>query len=292
MALSIAELLDKVVGREDVQTSINTMMTRQSAVGRVLDAVGNPMRTSLSSPTLAYSSLTDPVFSTWDNSAAKTSQSLVGDVGEVSASTAYAIVAYPLNYEDDLAQFTQQFSLAMANGFAKYVDDRVINTASIGIIPLASGVSNVYNSVTVSPTSYQLRTDLVNTMGLVLDDGYRVNGIVGELGEEANVLNSVGENGLPVFITDEVGAITRLVGKPYASTDINLTNTARFVVGDWTKVTVGTYKKIEFRRFESGSVNIGGTEYNLIERNMVAVVAEARMLFKVTVPAAFAYLRA
>lgn len=290
MSLSISELLDKVVGREDVRTSINTMTKQTSAVGQILSATGNPIRT-IDSPTMAYTTLTDATFSTWDNTSEKDSQALGGDVGEVSAATAYAIVAYPLNYEDDITNFTVQFTQAMANGFAKYIDDRILNTASIGVIPLASGVGNV-KTTTVSGTSYQLRSDLISTMGLVLADGYRANGIIGEMAEEAEILNAVGSNGTPVFTLNEGGDINRLLGKPYASTAINLANTARFVVGDWTKVTAAVYKQLKFERFTSGTVNINSTEYNLIERNMVAVRAEARMLFKVTTPAAFAYLRA
>jgi len=287
--LSIANLLDQVVGREDTVTTINQLVPVTSAVGQILSAAGNPIRRT-NSKTFAYSTLTDPTFSTWDNTSAKTSQSLAGAVGEVSMSTAYAIVAYPLNYEDDLAAFAQMFAQGMANGFAKYIDDRVLNTASIGVIPLASGVSNTLAHTTASPTTYQLRTDLVSTIGLVTADGFRVNGIVGELAQEAEILNAVGSNGQPVFTEDVQGNINRLLGKPYASTAINLANGAEFVVGDWSKVTVAIAQDLKFERNTTGIVNIDGTEYNLFERNMVAIRAEARMAFVVTQAAAFAYL--
>lgn len=289
MALSISELLDKVVGREDTRTSINSMVPKLSAVGQLLDAVGNPIR-QVNSATIAYSTLTDPTFSTWDNSAAKDSQSLAGDVGEVSAATAYAIVAYPKNYEDDIANFTQQFTLAMSNGFAKYIDDRVLSTASTGIIPLASGVGNLKVNTTSNPTTFQLYTDLVGTMALVNADGFQVNGILSELAEDANILNAVSTTGQPIFATNSDGKIVRLLGRPYAQTFVNLASGARFVVGDWSKLTVATVTGLTFERFTSGSVNISATEYNLIERNMIAVRAEARMMFKVTQPSAFAYL--
>lgn len=288
-ALSISEVLDKLIAREDTAVSISTMVPVVSAVGQVLTAAGSRIR-PMSNPVLAYSTLDDATFSTWDNSSAKTSQALGGDVGEVTAFTAYAIVAYPNNYDVDIASFPQEFALSMANGFAKYIDDRVLNTATTGVIAVASGVSNTYPTTTSGATTYQLRTDLVDTMGLVLTDGYRVNGIVGEIGEEAEVLNAVGSNGTPVFTLGDDGNVSRLIGKPYASTVVNLTNGARFVVGDWTKLVVGLYRNLEYKKFESGSVNIGGTEYNLIERNMVAVRAEARVAFKVTRSAAFAYL--
>lgn len=289
MALTVAEILDKVVGREDTRTSINSMIPKLSAVGRLLDANGNPIR-QVSTPTLAYTTLTDPTFGTWDNSSAKDSQSLAGDVGEVSAATAYAIVAYPKNYEDDIASFTQQFTLAMANGFAKYIDDRVLNTASTGIIPLASGVGNRLVNTVSGATTFQLYSDLISTFGIVNADGYSVNGVLTEVAENANILNALSTTGQPVFSTDANGNIAKLVGRPYAETYVNLAQGARFVVGDWSKVTVAYVTGLTFEKFTSGSVNISGTEYNLIERNMIAVRAEARMMFKVTQSAAFAFL--
>lgn len=289
MALSISEILDKLIAREDTSVSISAMVPVVSAVGQVLTSAGSRIR-PMSQPVLAYSTLDDATFSTWDNSSAKTSQALGGDVGEVTAFTAYAIVAYPNNYDVDVAAFPQEFAMSMANGFARYIDDRVLNTASTGIIAVASGVANTYPTTVSGATTYQLYTDLVKTMGLVLADGYRVNGIVGEIGEETDVLNTVSTTGQPIFITGTNGEISRVVSKPYASTIVNLANGARFVAGDWSKLVVGIYKNLEYKKFESGSVNIGGTEYNLIERNMVAVRAEARVAFKVTKSAAFAYL--
>ena len=289
MALSISEVLDKLVAREDTKTSINSMTPKASAIGTLLSQVGNPIR-NVSSPVQAYTTLTDASFGTWDNSSAKDSQALAGDIGEMTAVTAYAIVAYPLNYDVDIASFPQEFAMTMANGFAKYIDDRVLNTAATGIIPLASGVSNTKITTASGATTFQLYSDLVATMGLVNADGFRVNGILAELAENANVLNALSTTGQPVFSIDANGQIGRLVGRPYAETFVNLANGARFVVGDWSKVTAAIVNDLKFEKFTSGSVNISGTEYNLIERNMVAVRAEARFMFKVTQAAAFAYL--
>lgn len=291
MALSISEVLDKLIGREDVSASINSLVPAESAVAKLLTANGNSIQT-LSNPVMAFSTLDNPTFYSWDNSGEKTSQSLAGDVGEAQVVTAYSIVAYPLNYDADIQAFPRMFAEAMARGFAKYIDDRVLNTATVGIIPLASGVSNVRSTTISGATTYQLYTDLNATNAIVLADGFRVNGILGELPEEANIYNAVSTTGQPVFTLDmNTGDVSRVLGKPYASTDVSLANTARFVVGDWTKLAVGIYQDLKFEKFTSGSVNIGGTEYNLIERNMVAVRAEARMAFKVTRAAAFAYLK-
>lgn len=290
MALSVSEVLDKLIGREDVSASINSLIPASSAVARMLEANGSRIQ-PLSGPVMAFSTLDNPTFSSWDNSSAGTSNSLAGDVGEAQAVTAYAIVGYPVDLEVDIQAFPQMFAQAMANGFAKYIDDRVLNTASVGVIPLASGISNVYSTTTVSGTTYQLYTDLNATNALVLADGFRPNGIIGELAEEANIYNAVSTTGQPVFTLDGDGNVSRVLGRPYASTYVDLANTARFVVGDWTKIAIGIYQGLQFKKFESGSVNIGGTEFNLIERKMVAVRAEARMAFKVTRAAAFAYLK-
>src|SRR5689334_11270942 len=107
MALSISEVLDKLVAREDTKTSINSMTPKASAIGTLLSQVGNPIR-KVSSPVQAYTTLTDASFGTWDNTSAKDSQSLAGDIGEMTAVTAYAIVAYPLNYDVDIASFPQE----------------------------------------------------------------------------------------------------------------------------------------------------------------------------------------
>lgn len=289
MALSISEVLDKVIAREDVKSSINSMTTKASAVGQLLDAVGNPIR-NVTSPVQAYSSFNDVSFSTWDNSSAKTSQSLAGDVGEITAATAYAIVAYPKQYETDIESFSVEFSQAMANGFAKYIDSRVLNTATIGVVPAAIAAGNEQVNETTSPTSYQLYSDLVATMGLVNADGFMVNGVLSSLTEDANLLNSLSTTGQPIFSTDANGNVARVLGRPYAQTFVTLSDNGRFVVGDWSKVSVMTVGSLQFETFNSGIVNISGTPVNLIEANQVAVRAEVRMLFKVLNANAFGVL--
>lgn len=289
MALTVSEVLSKLVGREDVQASISTILSSESAVLKMIEAAGNPVR-KMQTPVLAYASLDTPTFATWDNSGAKTSQALAGDVGEAVSFTTYAIIAYPKNFDVDIASFPETFSRNIAAGFAKYVDYTILNATSTGIIPLCSGVSNDYPTTVTGATSYQLYSDLVATGRIVLAGGLRVNGIIGELEEEASIYGALSTTGAPVFSPNQDGSIARVLGKTYASTDAAMANSARFVVGDWSKLVVGTYGPMEMRTFDQGSVNIGGTEYNLIERNMVAVRAEQRMAFKVTRTAAFAYL--
>jgi hypothetical protein len=285
MALTIAEVLDKLIGREDTRTSINSMTKKASAVGLMLQAVGNPIRT-VSSPVQAYTTLTDPTFLTWDNTSQKTSVALAGDIGEMVAVTAYSIVYYPKQYDVDINAFPEQFAVSMANGFAAYIDDRVLNAAGVGVIPLASGVSNATATTVSGATTFQLYSDLTRTMGLVNADGYRVNGIISELAEDANILSSVSTTGQPIFTTDSDGRVVRLLGRPYAQSYVNLANGARFVVGDWTKISAAMVDDLKFETFTSGTVN----SVNLIEQNAIAVRAEARFMFKITQPAAFAYL--
>jgi HK97 family phage major capsid protein len=127
-------------------------------------------------------------------------------------------------------------------------------------------------------------------MALVNADDFIVNGILAELTEDANILGALSTTGQPVFTTDANGQVARVLGRPFAETYVDLDNGARFIVGDWKKLSVAIVNDLSFKKFDSGSVNISGTEYNLIERNMVAVRAEARLMFKVTQANAFAYL--
>lgn len=276
--LSIANVLDVLAGREETSISIRQVMQKQSAVARFV----NP--TPMSNGVLAYSTLDDAQFYTWDNASSKTAQNLSGAVGEVTAKTIYAIVAYPNNYEADLDAFPQQFSTSIANGLAKHLDNTILN-GSAGVITAASGCGQVVS--TTSGTTYALYTDLVNTAQKVVASGWEPNGIISARSEYGNILNSVSTIGLPIFSQ----TANELIGLPHARSWVTLDKSARFVVGDWTKVVWGVYENLKFEKFTSGIVTIGGVDHNLIQENLIAVRVEARMAFAVTQGCAFAYLK-
>src|SRR5699024_6231453 len=97
------------------------------------------------------------------------------------------------------------------------------------------------------------------------------------------LLGAIDNNGRPLFINSAAeGAVPRLLGSSTAITRglDAIAGTVGFA-GDWTSAHYGIVENIDLSISDQATINDGGTQLNLWQRNMFAVRAEFEVGFRV-----------
>lgn len=142
--------------------------------------------------------------------------------------------------------------------------------------------------------------DLVNAMGTVVDDGYRVNGWAYSDRAEIALLGDVDTDGRPILTTvGDASFANRLVGRPAfrgESVDRLVAGTPsdRTLAfgGDWSKAAWGAVGEIEYDISNQATLTLTDTStLNLWQDNLVALRAEAYYGFATRDVEAFVRIR-
>ena len=105
---------------------------------------------------------------------------------------------------------------------------------------------------------------------------------------EIDAMGIVDADGRPLFIRDVTteGSIGSILARPVYKarnaefTDADSTN-IKGVAGEWSSAMWGSVEGIKVAMTDQGTINKGGTQYNLWQRNMFAIRAEVEVGFAV-----------
>lgn len=289
MGYLTSDVVAAIARRDETQQTIADQMRLVSAVGRLSRNI------TMTSRVVGLVNVSRPEAHFVSYGATKRTELANAAAISLEAKPLAVIIVQDKYMEQDVAGFTAQFAVELANAFAEAMDREALrNTDSVlsqGIIAAATAAGN---TVTESASLY---TDLNNTMGLVEAAGYDVDGIVYRRAEKAAVRGALSTTGAPIFsLSGRDGEPDTLMGVPAqvaagkALPKTATTGEARFVVGDWSNFVWGVYEGLSVTTFDSGVVTVGATTYNLIEQNLIAVRAEMRIGMALRRSDAFAVL--
>ena len=141
-----------------------------------------------------------------------------------------------------------------------------------------------------------LHKDIVDGLGLLVNDGKRLNGFALDEVVEPLLLGAVDSTGRPIYIDtplDETSAAVRpgrLIGRAsFLVNEIAAGDVVGFA-GDWTQAAWGAIGGINYKVSTEATVTIDGELVSLFENNLVAVLAEAEYGFLVNDPESFVSL--
>jgi HK97 family phage major capsid protein len=141
-----------------------------------------------------------------------------------------------------------------------------------------------------------LHKDIVDALGLLVNDGKRLNGFALDEVVEPLLLGAVDSTGRPIYIDtplDETSAAVRpgrLIGRAsFLVNEIAAGDVVGFA-GDWTQAAWGAIGGINYKVSTEATVTIDGELVSLFENNLVAVLAEAEYGFLVNDPQSFVSL--
>lgn len=144
-------------------------------------------------------------------------------------------------------------------------------------------------AVSINTNTY---SGLLAAMGSVATNGGDVSGWALSPTGELIALGSVDTLGRPIFIGNAAleGQVGSLLGRPvYKTKAVNKAGTAGSpgtpatvgFAGDWTQAAWGQVQAIDISISTEATINRGGTQINLWQRNMFAVRAEIEVGFRV-----------
>lgn len=147
----------------------------------------------------------------------------------------------------------------------------------------------------VDGTNNSLDLDVSDTMALVEEEGFEVNGFIGHTGIKNRLRKLRDGNGNQLFV-DGVGTnelynqpITFAKGK--ASFD---REKAQLIAGDWSKSLIGIYQGLEYETLKEATLQdtlwTDGKPLSLAEQDMIALKVTARIAFLPVSEKAFAVL--
>jgi HK97 family phage major capsid protein len=133
---------------------------------------------------------------------------------------------------------------------------------------------------------------LVGALSNVGGVGYDLNGFVIAPQGEAALLNLVDTTGRPLFgsnlATD--GSIGSILGRPVFKSQAAYSDEAVDVLGfagDWSQAVFGQVDDVTIKISDQATLTDGGTQINLFQQNMFAVLAEIEIGFRVADITAF-----
>jgi HK97 family phage major capsid protein len=133
---------------------------------------------------------------------------------------------------------------------------------------------------------------LVEALSNIGGVGYDLNGFVIAPQGEAALLNLVDTTNRPLFgsnlATD--GSVGSILGRPVFKSQAAYLDDAVDVLGfagDWSQAVYGQVEDVTIKISDQATLTSGGTQINLFQQNMFAVLAEIEIGFRVSDIAAF-----
>ena len=152
------------------------------------------------------------------------------------------------------------------------------------IVPEAVARGNFYQIGTVPAD--KLNVDISNTMSLVEEDGFAVNGFAARTGMKGKLRGLVDDNGNPIYspsVSSEQNSLLYGERIEYAKHDGWDNAQAELVAGDYRKGLIGIRSDVEFDVAKEGVIQDAGgaIEYNLLQMGMRCLIITMRVAFAV-----------
>jgi HK97 family phage major capsid protein len=237
---------------------------------------------------LPGSGITLPII-TGDSAAAWVAESAEKPVSHATVSsksmTPYklaVIETFSMEFRRDLPALYGELARRLPGALAKKFDSTVLAGTAPG-----SGFDVLSGAPTLTVDGTNTYADLAAVFNAVAAAGGNLSHWVGSPGFEGLLLSQVASDGRPLFIPDATtsGRVGSIFGRPVYSTSGALK--ASTTVGDDTAVAgdfansaiYGTVEGVKIDVSDQATVNDGGTQVNLWQRNMFAVRAEIEVGF-------------
>lgn len=204
------------------------------------------------------------------------------------------LVPIPEAYLDDAAiPIWASVRPLVAEAIAKRIDEAVLfgvgkpaTWTDPAIVPGAVAAGNVVTS----GTGEDLGVDIAEIGRLVAEDGYAVNGFVGEPGFNWRLVGMRGQDGGLIYGPSIAqGQPGTLYGQ--ALTDVRNgawnSSEAHIVGGDWSQVLIGIRQDITYKVFTEGVItdSSGKVLLNLMQQDSVALRVVMRLGYSLPIPA-------
>lgn len=192
------------------------------------------------------------------------------------------IETFSMEFRRDLPALYGELARRLPGALAKKFDETVLAGTSPG-----SGFDVLSSAPTLDVDGTGTYADLAAVFTAVATAGGTLSHWVGTAGFEGLLLANVASDGRPLFLPDATGSgrVGSIFGRPVYSTTTSLgvtTNdgTVTAVAGDFANSAIyGTVEGVQVDVSDQATVNDGGTQVNLWQRNMFAVRAEIEVGF-------------
>jgi HK97 family phage major capsid protein len=232
---------------------------------------------------LPGSGITIPVI-TGDSAAAWVAESAEKPVSHATVSsksmTPYklaVIETFSMEFRRDLPALYGELARRLPGALAKKFDDTVLAGTAPG-----SGFDVLTAAPTLVVDGTSTYADLAAVFNAVAAAGGNLSHWLGSPTFEGLLLSQVASDGRPLFIPDATtsGRVGSIFGRPVYSTAATLTTGNTAVAGDFANSAIyGTVEGVQVDVSDQATVNDGGTQVNLWQRNMFAVRAEIEVGF-------------
>jgi len=211
-------------------------------------------------------------------------------------------------FRRDLPGLYAELARRLPNALARKFDAEALygNRSQIGSLYDETKAAST-NADTVQLDGTDTYGDVLAGITKVADNGYDANGIAITPTGEALLMGATTTAGSPLFIPSAmnsrgVGSVfgrpvfrSRFVGATGLDLDGSGVGTTNFtslgIVGQWDQALWGTVEGVKVSFSDQATLNDGGTQLNLWQRNMFAVRAEIEIGFVVADPKAFVLYR-
>lgn len=191
------------------------------------------------------------------------------------------IETFSMEFRRDLPALYGELARRLPGALAKKFDSTVLaGTAPGSGFDVLSGAPGL----TVDGTSTY--ADLAAVFNAVAAAGGNLSHWIASAGFEGLLLSQVASDGRPLFIPDATtqGRVGSIFGRPVYSTRTtlkeNASSTDTAIAGDFANSAIyGTVEGVQVDISDQATVNDGGTQVNLWQRNMFAVRAEIEVGF-------------
>lgn len=191
------------------------------------------------------------------------------------------IETFSMEFRRDLPALYGELARRLPGALAKKFDSTVLAGTSPGSgFDVLSGAPGL----TVDGTSTY--ADLAAVFNAVAAAGGSLSDWIASPAFEGLLLSQVASDGRPLFIPDATtqGRVGSIFGRPVYSTrgalKVNADSTDTAVAGDFENAAIyGTVEGVQIDISDQATVNDGGTQVNLWQRNMFAIRAEIEVGF-------------
>jgi HK97 family phage major capsid protein len=232
---------------------------------------------------LPGSGLSIPII-TGDSAAAWVAESAEKPVSHATVSsktmTPYklaVIETFSMEFRRDLPALYGELARRLPGALAKKFDDTVLAGTAPG-----SGFDVLTAAPALVVDGTSTYADLAAVFNAVAAAGGSLSHWLGSPTFEGLLLSQVASDGRPLFIPDATtsGRVGSIFGRPVYATNATLTSGNTAVAGDFANSAIyGTVEGVQVDVSDQATVNDGGTQVNLWQRNMFAVRAEIEVGF-------------
>lgn len=191
------------------------------------------------------------------------------------------IETFSMEFRRDLPALYGELARRLPGALAKKFDSTVFAGTAPG-----SGFDVLSGAPGLTVDGTNTYADLAAVFNAIAANGGSLSHWVGSPAFEGLLLSGVASDGRPLFIPDATtqGRVGSIFGRPVYTTrgalKVNADSTDTAVAGDFANSAIyGTVEGIQVDVSDQATVNDGGTQVNLWQRNMFAIRAEIEVGF-------------